>query len=287
MSGNTSSAEAIVIRGVTAVVSKTAAAPLNHVKNRMQMEITAEGISKYSSPIDCFRKVVDEEGYYALWRGNFWNCIRYFPTQYMQRWSKDNVQKLIQINIYDSFWVKLSKNVLSSGLVGGITLFFFYPIDVAIMTVELDRVLGRNDYNGITDAVKGLVKEEGVGSLWRGFGISVVGISLYRGVHFVLYDNLFPNDGTLVQQFLIGYLISVVAGVTSYPLDTIRKRQMFYGDSFSVVVDSIWQTSGFSGFYQGVGLSIIGGLLGGTLCALMNMLKRALKGGKQEFCRVG
>ena len=35
----------------------------------------------YKGPIDCFRRVIAEEGVAPLWRGNVANCLRYFPTQ--------------------------------------------------------------------------------------------------------------------------------------------------------------------------------------------------------------
>lgn len=71
--------------GVSAAVSKTAAAPIERVKLLIQNQdemIKAGRLSEpYSGIGDCFKRTVREEGFGSLWRGNTANVIRYFPTQ--------------------------------------------------------------------------------------------------------------------------------------------------------------------------------------------------------------
>ncbi|KAK1031076.1 ADP/ATP carrier protein, partial [Friedmanniomyces endolithicus] len=71
--------------GVSAAVSKTAAAPIERVKLLIQNQdemIKAGRLShKYDGIADCFRRTTADEGIVALWRGNTANVIRYFPTQ--------------------------------------------------------------------------------------------------------------------------------------------------------------------------------------------------------------
>lgn len=71
--------------GVSAAVSKTAAAPIERVKLLIQNQdemIKAGRLSKpYSGMCECFSRTIKEEGVIALWRGNTANVIRYFPTQ--------------------------------------------------------------------------------------------------------------------------------------------------------------------------------------------------------------
>jgi len=35
---------------------------------------------KYEGISDCFNRIKNEEGVKALWKGNFTNVLRYFPT---------------------------------------------------------------------------------------------------------------------------------------------------------------------------------------------------------------
>ena len=44
---------------------------------------------RYNGIGDCFKRVVKEQGYVALWRGNLANVIRYFPTQALNFACKD------------------------------------------------------------------------------------------------------------------------------------------------------------------------------------------------------
>lgn len=71
--------------GVSAAVSKTAAAPIERVKLMIQNQdemIRAGRLSEpYKGISDCFARTIKDEGVLALWRGNTANVIRYFPTQ--------------------------------------------------------------------------------------------------------------------------------------------------------------------------------------------------------------
>lgn len=71
--------------GVSAAVSKTAAAPIERVKLLIQNQdemIRAGRLSEpYKGITDCFARTMKDEGVISLWRGNTANVIRYFPTQ--------------------------------------------------------------------------------------------------------------------------------------------------------------------------------------------------------------
>lgn len=71
--------------GVSAAVSKTAAAPIERIKLLIQNqdEMIKQGrlAEPYKGISDCFSRTIKDEGFGALWRGNVANVIRYFPTQ--------------------------------------------------------------------------------------------------------------------------------------------------------------------------------------------------------------
>lgn len=74
-----------VMGGLAAIISKSAAAPIERVKLLLQNqgEMLKRGQLKrpYNGVSDCFRRVLREEGIFSFWRGNQANVIRYFPTQ--------------------------------------------------------------------------------------------------------------------------------------------------------------------------------------------------------------
>lgn len=92
--------------GLSAAVSKTAAAPIERVKLLIQNqdEMIKQGrlASPYKGIGECFVRTVREEGFGSLWRGNTANVIRYFPTQVRCRRAdqtkRGNVVTLIELS---------------------------------------------------------------------------------------------------------------------------------------------------------------------------------------------
>lgn len=74
-----------VLGGVAAVISKSAAAPMERVKlllqNQGEMIKRGQLTRPYMGVGDCFKRVLREEGLLSFWRGNQATVIRYFPTQ--------------------------------------------------------------------------------------------------------------------------------------------------------------------------------------------------------------
>lgn len=78
--GTTNFWQDFMMGGVSAAISKTAAAPIERIKLILQTQdsnpkILASG-RKYKGIVDCFQRVVREEGSKELWRGNLANVIR-------------------------------------------------------------------------------------------------------------------------------------------------------------------------------------------------------------------
>ncbi|KAG0259596.1 ADP/ATP carrier protein, partial [Mortierella polycephala] len=86
-------AQDFLMGGVSAAVSKTAAAPIERVKlllqNQDEMLKTGRLSHPYKGIGDCFKRVIADEGGMSLFRGNTANVIRYFPTQALNFAFKD------------------------------------------------------------------------------------------------------------------------------------------------------------------------------------------------------
>jgi solute carrier family 25 (adenine nucleotide translocator) protein 4/5/6/31 len=67
---------------------------------------------------------------------------------------------------------------------------------------------GERQFNGLVDVYKKTLKSDGISGLYRGFNISCVGIIVYRGLYFGLYDSIKPLlPGELQQSFLATFLL--------------------------------------------------------------------------------
>lgn len=82
------------------------------------------------------------------------------------------------------------------------------------------------------DVYRKTVASDGIAGLYRGFGPSVLGIIVYRGLYFGMYDSIKPIllvgplEGSFMASFLLGWAVTTGSGIASYPLDTIRRRMM-------------------------------------------------------------
>jgi hypothetical protein len=91
---------------------------------------------------------------------------------------------------------------------------------------------GERQFNGLIDVYKKTLASDGVRGLYRGFGPSVTGIIVYRGLYFGLYDSIKPVlltgtlEGNFLASFALGWVVTTGAGLASYPLDTVRRRMV-------------------------------------------------------------
>jgi solute carrier family 25 (mitochondrial adenine nucleotide translocator), member 4/5/6/31 len=280
--------------GVSAAVSKTAAAPIERVKLLIQNQDEMIKQGRLSEPYkgigDCFKRTMAEEGVPALWRGNMANVIRYFPTQALNFAFKDQFKRMFGYNKdKDGYWVWFAGNLASGGLAGAASLTVVYSLDYARTRLANDNKAakkgGERQFNGLIDVYKKTLATDGVAGLYRGFVVSCVGIVVYRGLYFGLYDSLKPvlltgnMKDSFLGSFLLGWSITIGAGLASYPLDTVRRRMMMtsgeavkYKSSlhaFSVIV----KNEGMKSLFKGAGANILRGIAGAGVLAGYDQLQ--------------
>jgi hypothetical protein len=95
--------------GVSAAVSKTAAAPIERVKLLIQNQDEMIKQGRLSQPYkgigECFSRTIKDEGFTSLYRGNTANVIRYFPTQALNFAFKDYFKRTLGFNKErDGYW---------------------------------------------------------------------------------------------------------------------------------------------------------------------------------------
>jgi solute carrier family 25 (adenine nucleotide translocator) protein 4/5/6/31 len=220
--------ENFMLSGVAAGVSKTAAAPIERVKLLVQNqdEMIKQGrLDKpYKGVIDCTTRVLKTEGVYPFWRGNLANVLRYFPTQALNFAFKDTVKALFKTPKDAPGYVKFGTNIASGGVAGTLSLIFVYSLDYARTRLANDSKGkgGERQFNGLVDVYVKTIKSDGVQGLYRGFVISAVGIFIYRGMYFGLYDTLKPlllgPDAGVALSFALGWVVTITAGLMSYPI---------------------------------------------------------------------
>jgi len=282
-------AENFMLSGVAAAVSKTAAAPIERVKLLVQNqgEMLKQGTltEPYKGVMDCTTRTLKSEGLVAFWRGNMANVIRYFPTQALNFAFKDTVKALFKTSKDAPQYEKFGKNILSGGCAGSMSLAFVYSLDYCRTRLANDAKskTGTRQYNGMIDVYVKTIKSDGIQGLYRGFVISCVGIFIYRGMYFGLYDSIKPiilgDNASVFLSFLLGWVVTVTAGLMSYPIDTIRRRMMMtsgqavkYKNSMDCGMQVI-KNEGFMSLMKGAGANILRGVAGAGVLAGFDKFK--------------
>lgn len=282
-------AENFMLSGVAAAVSKTAAAPIERVKLLVQNqgEMLKQGIlsEPYKGVIDCTKKTMASEGVGAFWRGNMANVIRYFPTQALNFAFKDTVKAIFKTPKDAPQYMKFATNIASGGCAGSMSLAFVYSLDYCRTRLANDAKTktGTRQYNGMIDVYTKTIKSDGIAGLYRGFVISCVGIFIYRGMYFGLYDSLKPillgDNASVFLSFVLGWAVTVTAGLMSYPIDTIRRRMMMtsgqavkYKNSMDCAVQ-VLKAEGFMSLMKGAGANVLRGVAGAGVLAGFDKFK--------------
>jgi solute carrier family 25 (adenine nucleotide translocator) protein 4/5/6/31 len=225
--------------GVSGAVAKTCTAPIERVKLIIQTQdanpkIISGEVARYTGIVDCFSRVAKEQGIGAFWRGNLTNVIRYFPTQAFNFAFKDGIKSLFPKADKNKEFAKFfAINVASGGLAGAGSLMIVYPLDYARTRLASDVGAGKQQFNGLFDCLKKTIAGSGIGGLYNGIGVSVMGIIPYRGAYFGLFDTLsglnpYQKEKNNViragSKFACAQTSAIAAGYLSYPFDTIRRR---------------------------------------------------------------
>merc|ERR1712137_785017 len=233
----------------------------------------------YSGVVDCTTRTMKTEGLTSFWRGNMANVIRYFPTQALNFAFKDTVKSLFKTAKDAPQYEKFGKNILSGGVAGSLSLTFVYSLDYARTRLANDAKSksGTRQYSGMVDVYVKTIKSDGIQGLYRGFVISCVGIFIYRGMYFGLYDSLKPillgENPSLFLSFILGWSVTVTAGLMSYPIDTIRRRMMMtsgaavkYKNSMDCGMQVV-KNEGVGTLFKGAGANILRGVAGAGVLA--------------------
>lgn len=286
-------AEDFALSGAAAVISKTGAAPIERIKLMVQNQdemLKAGRLDKpYKGVADCARRIVASEGVMSFWRGNLANCLRYFPTQALNFAFKPRYKALFNRKKEDGYWPFFFANIASGGCAGASSLLFVYSLDFARTRLANDAKSakggGSRQFNGLADVYRKIIKSDGVAGLYRGFVISSVGIFVYRGFYFGLYDSCkgFLPSGmdNVFGNFALGWGVTTLAGLASYPVDTIRRRMMMTsgeGVKYKNSADAgltMLRNEGWRTFFKGAGANIMRGVAGAGVLAGFDFFKKS------------
>jgi solute carrier family 25 (adenine nucleotide translocator) protein 4/5/6/31 len=261
--------------------------PFDKVQKLMQVQgsnpkVLSGERSEYAGIVDCFRRVVAEQGVLAFWRGHVTvtvisSSVRRMTHQSVALTINDFIKHNMRHFKYDprtdpckDFLAKW----VSGGAAGGLANVFFRPLDVLSTLVSHDLVNGSRKFNGILDCVMQIAKRDGIKGFYRGWDITIAGAFAFRLLQLKYHVQLkkIPemnpykdNAGVLgvFMGFIFGFVAKNITSIVMYPFDTLSTRMMFDSlyeqhmytssiDCFSKVI----QNEGILGLYKGLYVSL-------------------------------
>jgi len=283
--------------GVSAAISKTAVAPIERVKLLLQVQHVSKQIAKenqYKGMVDCFVRIPREQGFMAFWRGNLANVIRYFPTQALNFAFKDKYKQVFLggVDKRTQFWRYFLGNLASGGAAGATSLCFVYPLDFARTRLAADTGKGaaEREFSGLGNCLVKIFRSDGLIGLYRGFGVSVQGIIIYRACFFGFYDTAKgmlpdPKNTPIVVSWMIAQTVTTFSGIISYPFDTVRRRLMMQSGraaadrTYKGTLDcwtKIAKTEGGKAFFKGAFSNVLRGTGGAFVLVLYDEIKAVI-----------
>ena len=192
-----------------------------------------------------------------------------------------------KIDPKEGFSMHFGKTFLAGGEAGFLTNCLMYSYDNARLRLKADMAAAKlgstRQFVDVQDAYKKTMNAEGVKGLYRGFIMSSVGIYVYRGLFFGLYDALkpvmFEGDEMYAGNLGLGYITTIIAEMAtrpfyilfSEPLLSLKAEEPYRGamDCFS----RIMKVDGVKGLFKGSSSCAVRGVFGAICLATYDRLK--------------
>ena len=280
--------------GTAGGIAKTLTAPIERVKILLQLQDVSTQISadkRYTGIVDCFRRVASEQGMSSFWRGNLANVVRYFPTQAFNFAFKDTYKALfVRHSPKTDKFLFFLENLACGGAAGASSLLIVYPLDFARTRLAADVGVGAGrQFNGLWHCLSSIRARDGFFGLYKGFGVSVGGIIVYRASYFGGFDTAKsllltdPKNTSVLVSWGIAQVVTTIAGVVSYPFDTVRRRMMMQagrGDVLYTSTADCWKKifikEGPRAFFKGALSNAIRGSGGAIVLVLYDEFQKLL-----------
>lgn len=249
---------------VAGAIGATAVYPIDLVKTRMQNQRkVAQGEVLYKHSLDCFGKVIRNEGFLGLYRGLLPQLVGVAPEKAIKLTMNDLMRGLLK-NPDGS--ISLVSECISGGVAGGSQVIFTNPLEIVKIRLQVQGenalVAGASRVGAVA-----IVRELGLRGLYKGAAACLLRDIPFSAIYFSVYANLKKRmfhegvDGkklSPVELLLAGSIAGMPAAYLATPADVIKTRlqvvarsgQQTYhniGDAFTKIL----KEEGASAFFKG------------------------------------
>ncbi|XP_077238688.1 thylakoid ADP,ATP carrier protein, chloroplastic-like isoform X3 [Tasmannia lanceolata] len=279
---------------IAGAAAKTLTAPLDRVKLLMQCIVQTHGVrfvegttTKGIGFIEAITLIGKEEGIKGYWKGNLPQVIRIIPYSAVQLFAYETYKKLFRGKDGELSVV----GRLAAGACAGMTsTFVTYPLDVLRLRLAVEP-----GCKTMSEVALNMLRDEGIGSFYRGLGPSLLGIAPYIAVNFCIFDLIKKSLPEKYQKrpessFVTALVSATLATVMCYPLDTVRRQMQMRGSPYTTVLDAfpgIVARDGVIGLYRGFVPNALKTLPSSSIrLTTFDTVKGLIEAGQKEFQKI-
>lgn len=245
---------------VAGAIGATVVYPIDLVKTRMQNQRSSVvGELMYKNSLDCFRKVVKNEGLGGLYRGLGPQLVGVAPEKAIKLTMNDLVRSLCTDK---DGHISVSAEVLAGCVAGGSQVIFTNPLEIVKIRLQMQgEVAGTARKSAVQ-----IVKELGLVGLYKGAAACLLRDVPFSGIYFTAYSHLKTDyfgesehkKLSMLELLSAGALAGMPAAYLTTPADVVKTRLQTEARSgqrsYSGLMDAfrtIYKEEGFSALFKG------------------------------------
>ncbi|KAF9996141.1 mitochondrial aspartate-glutamate transporter agc1 [Entomortierella chlamydospora] len=252
-----------LLGSISGAVGATVVYPIDLVKTRMQNQRSkVVGELLYKNSVDCFKKVVKNEGVLGLYRGLGPQLVGVAPEKAIKLTMND----LVRGHLTDKEGnISLAAELIAGGVAGGSQVVFTNPLEIVKIRLqvagEAAKVLDAPRTGALT-----IVRTLGIMGLYKGASACLLRDIPFSAIYFPVYAHLkkdyfgeSPEHKLTIGELLTaGAVAGMPAAYFTTPADVIKTRLQVEAkkgqSSYTGIRDAarkIYKEEGFRAFFKG------------------------------------
>ncbi|KAF9980094.1 mitochondrial aspartate-glutamate transporter agc1 [Modicella reniformis] len=254
-----------LLGSISGAVGATVVYPIDLVKTRMQNQRSkVVGELLYKNSIDCFRKVVKNEGILGLYRGLGPQLVGVAPEKAIKLTMND----LVRRHLTDKDGqITFANELIAGGVAGGCQVVFTNPLEIVKIRLQVAGEAAKTlDAQTPRPGAVTIVRNLGILGLYKGATACLLRDIPFSAIYFPVYAHLkkdvfkeSPEHRLAIGELLIsGAVAGMPAAYFTTPADVIKTRlqvEAKKGEStYNGITDAarkIYREEGFRAFFKG------------------------------------
>ncbi|KAF9917663.1 mitochondrial aspartate-glutamate transporter agc1 [Lobosporangium transversale] len=254
-----------LLGSISGAVGATVVYPIDLVKTRMQNQRSkVVGELLYKNSIDCFKKVIKNEGVLGLYRGLGPQLVGVAPEKAIKLTMNDLVRKHLTDKDGN---ITFTSELIAGGVAGGSQVVFTNPLEIVKIRLQVAGEAAKSmDINAPRPGAVQIVRNLGIVGLYKGASACLLRDIPFSAIYFPVYAHLKkdlfkegPDHRLTIGELLIaGAVAGMPAAYFTTPADVIKTRLQVEAkkgqSTYNGITDAarkIYREEGFRAFFKG------------------------------------